>query len=85
MIGILHWLARRVATFAGAHVYLSTACLHGRHDYCNAPTVTRDGQWAVLDPSYSSERDATKAPAACKFCKAPCICRCHNRVKGSAQ
>lgn len=43
------------------HDYLSTGCLHGRHDYCQAPT----GAVGV------------KAPAKCKFCNAQCKCTCH--------
>lgn len=47
------------------HVYLSTACLHGEHPYCDA--VTRpDG--------------TCKNPARCKFCEAPCVCSCHAPV-----
>lgn len=44
-----------------AHVYLSTGCLHGDHDYCQA-TVGGVGR---------------KVPATCKFCGAPCVCDCH--------
>jgi hypothetical protein len=43
------------------HSYLSTACLHGRHDYC-AAVVGSQGP---------------KLPATCKFCEAECICACH--------
>lgn len=44
------------------HVYLSTGCLHGQHDYCNAP----------------QRPDGTgKRAAECKFCGAPCRCPCH--------
>jgi hypothetical protein len=43
------------------HVYLSTACLHGRHDYCRAKTGHRGAKW----------------PAQCKFCPARCVCDCH--------
>jgi hypothetical protein len=59
------------------HDYLSTACLHGHHGYCAAPTVTRDGEWATVGPSYSSLRDDPKIPARCKFCDANCRCACH--------
>lgn len=51
--------------------YLSTACLHGEHDYCKAYTGAA----------------GTKIPAQCKFCGAHCRCRhpgCHERVEGSA-
>lgn len=51
------------------HHYLSTGCLHGLadniqslHDYCQSP---------------QREDGGTKAPAACKFCSAPCECPCH--------
>lgn len=52
------------------HVYLSTACLHGEHDYCSA-TERSPGD--------------LKDPGRCKFCPAPCVCRCHQdaRQKGS--
>lgn len=43
------------------HVYLSTACLHDQHDYCNS-TVGHAGD---------------KVPARCKFCPATCVCDCH--------
>jgi hypothetical protein len=43
------------------HVYLSTSCLHGHHDYCQ-----RERGLA-----------GDKTPAVCKFCGAPCICPCH--------
>lgn len=45
------------------HVYLSTACLHDRHDYCADP-LRADGN--------------PKRPAECKFCAAPCVCPCHH-------
>jgi hypothetical protein len=44
-----------------AHVYLSTACFHGEHGYCDAMT----GQ------------QGAKRPATCKFCPARCVCPCH--------
>lgn len=50
--------------------YLSTSCLHGLHDYCQAD--------AVLEPGMVDAR--VKAPAKCKFCPAECICVCHNHV-----
>lgn len=43
------------------HDYLSTACLHQRHDYCNAMTGVQ----------------GTKRPAQCKWCEARCRCDCH--------
>lgn len=47
--------------FAG-HDYLSTACFHGKHDYCNSMV----GYQGI------------KRPAQCKFCDARCICTCHD-------
>lgn len=43
------------------HHYLSTACHHQRHDYCQATTG----------------HAGPKTPAQCKFCAAPCTCPCH--------
>lgn len=43
------------------HVYLSTACWHGRHQHCDAMLGTQ----------------GLKRPAQCKFCEARCICSCH--------
>jgi hypothetical protein len=43
------------------HAYISTACQHGRHDYCES----RDG--AV----------GAKVPRRCKFCPATCLCPAH--------
>lgn len=50
-----------VAATTSEHSYLSTACLHHRHDYCEAMV------------GYQGE----KRPAQCKFCEAKCVCRCH--------
>lgn len=47
------------------HVYLSTGCLHGEHNYCSG-TDRADGH--------------TKIPAQCKFCAAPCVCPCHKQT-----
>ncbi len=44
------------------HDYLSTACLHGRHDYC-ACDVGIVG---------------AKKPNTCKWCDARCRCTCHD-------
>jgi hypothetical protein len=46
----------------GTHDYLSTACLHELHDYCQCDTRP-DGQ--------------PKIPGKCKFCDARCRCACH--------
>jgi hypothetical protein len=51
----------RLAHRLGTHVYLSTGCLHGQHGYCQGKTGLA----------------GAKTPARCKFCKAPCTCRCH--------
>jgi hypothetical protein len=45
----------------GVHVYLSTGCWHGDHDYCKSMTGLA----------------GAKRPAECKKCAAKCICRCH--------
>jgi hypothetical protein len=49
------------AAQAVEHRYLSTGCLHGKHDYCS----NVDGIAGL------------KKPAQCKFCAAPCQCSCH--------
>ncbi|MFJ2650864.1 hypothetical protein ACIO1C_29615 [Streptomyces sp. NPDC087420] len=46
------------------HVYLSTACLHEEHAYCQA----KKGQ------------AGPKKPGECKFCTARCICDCHKEA-----
>lgn len=48
------------------HYYLSTGCLHGRHDYCSSPTGenARGETW-------------NKKAGECKFCTARCVCTCH--------
>lgn len=43
------------------HVYLSTSCLHGEHDYCKN----------------IKSQAGPKRPAECKFCSAKCVCKCH--------
>lgn len=43
------------------HDYLSTACFHREHGYCNAMV----GYQGV------------KRPGQCKFCDARCSCACH--------
>jgi hypothetical protein len=50
------------------HVYLSTGCLHGRHDYCQ----NKHGQ------------AGPKKPGVCKFCGAKCTCPCHREAAGVA-
>jgi hypothetical protein len=47
------------------HRYLSTSCLHGKHDYCKNPVGS------------NGTVDWAKTPASCKFCPALCICWCH--------
>jgi len=61
-----HRACRTPEPTPGAHPggYLSTACLHGLHEYCNSYTGAA----------------GTKIPAQCKFCGAPCRCQhpdCH--------
>lgn len=51
----------RVHAVTVSHVYLSTACLHKRHNYCASQVGTQ----------------GDKRPARCKFCDARCICPCH--------
>lgn len=46
------------------HEYLSTGCLHGRHDYCR----NDKGQ------------AGPKKPGRCKFCDAKCQCPCHQEA-----
>lgn len=60
---------KRVDPDAHPGGYLSTACLHGLHDYCNAYTGAA----------------GTKIPAKCKFCGAACRCDapgCHGLTDG---
>lgn len=46
---------------ATGHVYLSTGCLHGDHDYCKSMTGL----------------NGSKRPGECKHCGAKCTCGCH--------
>lgn len=64
----LPWRTRRMILGAavkmlvtGRHVYLSTGCIAGRHDYCAS---MRGAQ-------------GEKRPAQSKFSEARCICECH--------
>ena len=53
------------------HSYLSTGCLHGRHDYCAATgRMVDDGVGMQLKDS-----------ATCKWCPAKCICECHEAAE----
>lgn len=45
----------------GQHVYLSTGCLTGRHDYCSGMTGLQ----------------GAKRGGRAKFTNAQCICSCH--------
>lgn len=65
LIGRLAVALTRLACRLGAHVYLSTSCLHDEHEYCQA----------------KAGRAGTKKPAECKFCTAPCVCRCHKEPR----
>lgn len=53
-----------------SHAYLSTACLHGEHAYCQG-SLRMDG--------------AAKRPACCKFCGAACVCPCHGEIIGASR
>jgi hypothetical protein len=60
----VRWRALRAAIrqfVTGRHVYLSTGCMAGRHDYCRS-MVGAAGE---------------KKPARSKFSGAACICWCH--------
>lgn len=57
--------AQRSVTEGAEHVYLSTSCLHGLHEYCQADKIV------------DSQGTRRKNPSSCKFCKAPCVCTCH--------
>jgi hypothetical protein len=52
-----------------AHVYLSTGCLHGDHDYCKNPTGLA----------------GAKRPGSCKHCGAKCQCPCHAAITPKVQ
>lgn len=61
----MRWLALCAALaqfLTGHHVYLSTGCLAGQHDYCKAMT----GMAGV------------KRGGRSKFTDAACICPCHD-------
>ena len=49
-----------------SHVYLSTGCLHGKHDYCGSAAGRSDSgvTWE-------------KVPGRCKWCVSYCQCVCH--------
>ena len=61
-------LVRAYAAILG-HWYYSTACLHGRHDYCQAVRV--EGR--------------IKVAGRCKFCDAVCVCGCHREASARMQ
>lgn len=46
------------------HIYFSTSCFHGDHNYCQS-------ERGLL---------GMKTPGVCKFCTAPCTCICHAHV-----
>lgn len=66
LVGVLAVALTRLAHRLGTHTYLATACLHGDHGYCQGKTG----------------RAGLKTPATCKFCDAPCQCRCHQKAGG---
>lgn len=66
---MIPWRTRFLAVYAavrmlvtGRHVYLSTGCIAGEHDYCSAPAGSQ----------------GPKRPGRSKFSDAPCICWCHH-------
>jgi len=63
LIGRIAVTLTRLAHRLGVHVYLSTSCLHGQHDYCQQHTGL----------------SGAKTPARCKFCPddGRCVCACH--------
>lgn len=56
----------------GEHRYLSTGCLHG-------DTILPDGRTGHAYCQGDTGAAGAKIPAQCKFCAAPCTCRCHQR------
>jgi len=50
------------------HIYLSTGCLHGQHDYCQSDTGLA----------------GAKKPSRCKWCDAFCQCPCHTTAGPAA-
>lgn len=53
------------------HGYLSTGCLHG--DAVILPDGRTGHQYCQSETGHTG----SKIPATCKFCAAPCRCRCH--------
>jgi hypothetical protein len=47
------------------HIYLSTSCFHGNHNYCQSERGLC----------------GNKTPGVCKFCSTPCICKCHREIR----
>lgn len=64
-----HGLAFALWALFGRHWYLSTGCLHGRHEHCRC------------DRALSGE---PKEPNSCKFGNERCRCRCH-KVRADSQ
>lgn len=59
----------------GHHVYLSTACLHGRDEHRDE--IEREwlhGRCATDARRYDGSH---KVAATCKYCQSPCLCDCH--------
>lgn len=85
--GLYPALSEALTGAGGGHLYLSTGCLHGKHDYCKSPRVTHqplarraDGMVVVDNPTTMPKR-----PAECKFCGAPCVCPCHDVAESTAR
>ncbi len=60
---LLMFYAAAATVLTGRHVYLSTGCIAGRHDYCTQ-MIGLAGE---------------KTPGRSKFSGASCICWCHAR------
>ncbi len=59
-------LLQIAVTETGSHWYLSTSCLHGKHDHCQSTVNIQGGM---------------KSPATCKWCPSSCVCSCHAEEK----
>lgn len=60
---VVHAAAAELMQQPDHHVYLSTGCLHGDHDYCQSMTGL----------------NGKKRPGECKHCDAKCVCDCHQQ------
>jgi hypothetical protein len=69
-IGRLGIALTRLAHRLGHHGYMATGCLHGN-------TVLPDGRTGHQYCQDSTGKNGAKKAQSCKFCAAPCRCRCH--------